>query len=137
MQQRSFGRNLAGYQGEGKPEALAGTSGIWGQESKLHRTIQPTHQEDPKGSEMLEDLPKVTWPQGAESQLYPTHHTSGSEFNNSKQMTDFLLHIYLFSDYQKTWKVQEMWGEGELNPLKILSTPKILYATFPAEKNLQ
>jgi len=63
-------------EGEGKPEALAGTTGIWGQESKPHWTIQPTHHEDPEAWALrcLKTYPKLYDPEGQSQNCIP--HTT-------------------------------------------------------------
>lgn len=106
------------WRGEGRPEALVGTSGIWGLQSTYHCTIQPTSHEDlsrSSGSEMLTDLPQVTQPGGAESKLGLTLQMSSSEFpHNSEQMTDFSLRHLFFLVIRKPRKYRKCGGRDEI-----------------------
>lgn len=63
-------------EGEEKPEALEGTTGFWGQESKAHCPIQPTHHEDPEAWALrcLKTCPKLHDPEGQSQNCIP--HTT-------------------------------------------------------------
>lgn len=101
--QSSFGRNIGGHQGggEGKPEALAGTPGTWGLESKHHCAIQATPCEN-LGAWALrcwKTCPKLNSQDGKSYNLDPTFQMSRSELSHSSdQMTDFPFDVYFFSD---------------------------------------